>query len=392
MDRYVFTKQEKAVLERLKPALAVYQFVNKRVVTLALSDGFCELLGYEDREQAYHDMDNDMYRDTHPDDVARIANAAARFAAEGGEYDVVYRTRKKGTSDYLVVHAKGEHVYTEDGVRLAQVWYMNEGSYTEGAAKEDDAFAGTLSNVLREQSMLSDSKYDYLTGLPTMTYFFELAEAGKKAILQNGGLPMLLYIDFSGMRFFNTKHGFAVGDQMLRAFAKVIAPAFGSENCCHIGGDHFAAVTEEAGLEDRLKGIFHEFGSMYDGTTPPVHVGIYPHQIADVPTSTACDRAKLACSRLKGSYASAFYYYSDELQKESYQKQYILENLDIAIREKWIQVYVQPIIRAVSGKVCDLEALARWIDPEKGVLPPAAFIPELGEAGYMDAVIGEDGT
>ena len=81
MDRYVFTKQEKAVLERLKPALAVYQFVNKRVVTLALSDGFCELLGYEDREQAYHDMDNDMYRDTHPDDVARIANAAARFAA-----------------------------------------------------------------------------------------------------------------------------------------------------------------------------------------------------------------------------------------------------------------------------------------------------------------------
>ena len=383
MDRYVFTKQEKAVLERLKPALAVYQFVNKRVVTLALSDGFCELLGYEDREQAYHDMDNDMYRDTHPDDVARIANAAARFAAEGGEYDVVYRTRKKGTSDYLVVHAKGEHVYTDDGVRLAQVWYMNEGSYTEGAAKEDNAFAGTLSNVLREQSMLSDSKYDYLTGLPTMTYFFELAEAGKKAILQNGGLPMLLYIDFSGMRFFNTKHGFAVGDQMLRAFAKVIAPAFGSENCCHIGGDHFAAVTEEAGLEDRLKGIFHEFGSMYDGTTPPVHVGIYPHQIADVPTSTACDRAKLACSRLKGSYASAFYYYSDELQKESYQKQYILENLDIAIREKWIQVYVQPIIRAVSGKVCDLEALARWIDPEKGVLSPAAFIPELEEAGQI---------
>ena len=122
---------------------------------------------------------------------------------------------------------------------------------------------------------------------------------------------------------------------------------------------------------------------MYDGTTPPVHVGIYPHQIADVPTSTACDRAKLACSRLKGSYASAFYYYSDELQKESYQKQYILENLDIAIREKWIQVYVQPIIRAVSGKVCDLEALARWIDPEKGVLPPAAFIPELEEAGQI---------
>lgn len=61
MKKYLMPEQEKQALERLKQPFAVYQFVDKRVVTLALSDGFCELFGYEDRKQAYHDMDNDLF-------------------------------------------------------------------------------------------------------------------------------------------------------------------------------------------------------------------------------------------------------------------------------------------------------------------------------------------
>ena len=60
-------------------------------------------------------------------------------------------------------------------------------------------------------------------------------------------------------------------------------------------------------------------------------------------------------------------------------KQYIIDNLDRALEEKWITVYYQPIVRAVNGRVCDEEALARWIDPEKGFLSPAEFIPILEE-------------
>ena len=57
-------------------ALKEEQFVDKKVVTLALSAGFVELLGFSDKADAYQLMDHDMYRDTHPDDKARIANAA----------------------------------------------------------------------------------------------------------------------------------------------------------------------------------------------------------------------------------------------------------------------------------------------------------------------------
>ena len=222
MERYVFTAEKKAALEGLRQPFAIYQFINKRVVTLVLSEGFCELFGYTDREQAYYDMDHDMYKDTHPDDKARIANAAIVFATEGGRYEVIYRTRRKETADYVVVHAIGEHVYTEDGVRLAHVWYTDEGTYVEDSAETRFEITHTLSNALHEQSMIKASRYDFLTGLPSMTYFFELAEAEKEKILKSGGEPALLYIDFSGMKFFNNKHGFAVGNQMLQAFAQLL--------------------------------------------------------------------------------------------------------------------------------------------------------------------------
>lgn len=61
-------------------------------------------------------------------------------------------------------------------------------------------------------------------------------------------------------------------------------------------------------------------------------------------------------------------------------QQYILDNFDRALQEKWIAVYYQPIVRSVNGCICDEEALARWIDPVKGFLSPADFIPVLEES------------
>ena len=46
MKRYEFSGAECTALEKLRVPLAVYQFLNKRVVTVLVSDGFVELLGY----------------------------------------------------------------------------------------------------------------------------------------------------------------------------------------------------------------------------------------------------------------------------------------------------------------------------------------------------------
>ena len=383
VNKYTFSAEERTMLESLRQPFAVYQFIDKRVVTLLVSDGFCNLFGYTNRNDAVYDMDNSMYRDVHPDDVNRIVNATTRFATEGGKYEALYRTRKGEGVGYTVIRVLGEHVYTDEGVRLAHVWYTNEGPYSDASAEAGFGIADTLSSALYRQSNMRPGQYDELTGLPTMTYFFELVDAAKDAILEKGGQPALLYADFGGMKFFNTKHGFAEGNRILRLFARLLERTFGNENSCHIGEDHFAAIAEEDGLEEKLRRIFVEFEEAHNVGMPPVHVGIYPHWIEDVHASLACDRAKHACSTIKGSYSSDFTYYSSELREEVVMRQYIIESFSTAIRKNWIQVYLQPIIRSVNECVCDVEALARWIDPELGLLSPAVFIPVLEEAGLI---------
>ena len=58
-------------------------------------------------------------------------------------------------------------------------------------------------------------------------------------------------------------------------------------------------------------------------------------------------------------------------------EQYILENLDQALEQDHIKVYVQPVVRTLTRQYCGMEALARWDDPEHGLLLPGKFISVL---------------
>lgn len=383
MDRYHFSKEEQAIFEGLKQPFAIYQFVDKRVVTLALSDGFCDLFGYDDRSEAYYDMDHDMYKETHPDDAARIANAAVSFAVDEVPYNVVYRVRTKKCNCYRIIHATGKHVYTDTGIRLAHVWYTDEGVFTQEGCIDKSNLNSFFNSTLHEESLVKASKYDFLTGLPSMTYFFELAETGRDIIERSGGNAAMLFMDLSGMKFFNSKHGFSEGDKLIQSFARLVSHTFNNECCCHISGDHFAVYTIEDELKEKLRKFFIECEKLNGGNSLPVRVGIYSTSMADVPASVACDRAKFACDAIRNTFESSFNYYDKKLSDEAELRQYILSNLDRAINEKWIKVYYQPIVRAVNGRVCDEEALARWIDPVKGFLSPGFFIPFLEESGLI---------
>ena len=380
-ERYSFDRQTQEMIENLVIPFAVYQFVDKRVVTIALSRGFCRLFGFAGHTAAYHEMDHDMYKAVHKDDAARIADAALRFALEGGRYEVIYRSKALGSDGYRTIHATGEHVTTEEGVRLAYVWYVDEGPYEEDEEGTDLLHAMNI--ALHEESILKANQYDYLTGLPSMAYFFELAEAARNRCVKEGREPVFLYMDFCGMKFFNTKNGFAEGDKLLLEFSRLMKDTFSNENCCRIGADHFAAFTTEDGLEEKLTRFLEKSRRINGGDTLPVHIGVYSNAMGVVPVSTACDRAKAACDAIRNTVSSEFRFYSKALRDDLEKRQYILSNLERAIRERWITVYYQPIVRAVSGHVCDEEALARWIDPERGFLSPADFIPYLEDVGLI---------
>lgn len=378
MERYHYDEKELRLMEESCVPFAVYQFIDKRVVTIALSEGFMQLIGARDLVEAYDLMDNDMYRDVHPDDAAEIADAAVRFATKGGDYDVVYRS--KVGDDYNILHAIGKHIYKPTGERLAVVHYMNEGIYQAGS----NAYNLGVKKLHEEfiQSMGGSYKisYDHLTGMPDMNYFFELAEAFFSTAFENGKKVAMLFMDLSGMKSFNQKYGYAEGDRLIKAAAKTLVLGFSNENCCRVTADHFAVYAYQDGLDKKIADLVEQLKYINDGKTLPMRIGVYEGGSEYISATTACDRAKIACDSSGNIFDSAIVHFDETMLKKFENRRYIFENLDRAIAEDWIKVYYQPIVRTASGRVCDEEALVRWMDPERGMIPPLDFIPILEDA------------
>jgi diguanylate cyclase (GGDEF)-like protein len=376
MEKYQFDEKVMHIMENSHIPFVIFQTVDKQTVPIVLSAGFCKLYGVS-RKEAYDVLSHNMYRDVHPDDTGRLAAAVGRFIAGGGGLNVAYRVKTANRKNYMVVHVQGEYIHKEDGTRLALVWYTNEGYYS----LDGDASASTLNRsfnvMLREETMIRRASHDVLTGLPSMAYFFKLADAGRKTLAEEGKQSAILFFDLCGMKSFNRRFGFSGGDDLLRAFGKLLVKYFHDENCCRVSADHFAVYTDAEKLEDKIKKIFQENKELNGGKSLPVRVGIYLDNTEGIDIDRACDRAKIACDKNRNKYISVYEYFSEDMLKALQAQRYFVENLDRALSEKWITVYYQPIVRTANGCVCDEEALARWVDPDKGVIPPAEFIPVL---------------
>src|SRR5574344_1834501 len=99
-----FNDIERRTLESLIVPLAVYQFINKKVVPILVSDGLCKFEG-KTRDDLLYMFTHDMYRNVHPEDAKTIPQAAYDFAVKGGEYNVTYREKLRGSSEYSILHA-----------------------------------------------------------------------------------------------------------------------------------------------------------------------------------------------------------------------------------------------------------------------------------------------
>ena len=91
------------------------------------------------------------------------------------------------------------------------------------------------------------------------------------------------------------------------------------------------------------------------------------------------DRAKMACDDIIRVYDKDENVYDNKLAKKNEIKQYVINNFERAFKQRYFNVYYQKEVRALTGKVCGYEALARWIDPKYGVISPAIFVEVLEE-------------
>ncbi|MGN1388053.1 MAG: EAL domain-containing protein, partial [Bulleidia sp.] len=136
-------------------------------------------------------------------------------------------------------------------------------------------------------------------------------------------------------------------------------------------------------LETKLNQLFASMNGINHGNVLPLRAGIYVCSDGDYDVSRACDRAKAACDHLRGQYVSRYLYFNKEIGREIAGKAYVLDNFTRALSEHWIHAYFQRIVDPETGKVTDEEALARWIDPESGMLSPDEFIPILEDEGIL---------
>ena len=222
--------------------------------------------------------------------------------------------------------------------------------------------------------------HDRLTDLPNMRRFFTLAKQERDNLIQEGKEAVMVYMNIIGTSNYNRQNGFKMGDKLIMDFARIISRHFGDNRVCRFNGDQFAAVADNAEVEAILARVLQECETAMDGKRLSIRVGIYSDKLEDVDTDIACDRAKYASDLKKGELSSSITYYDAEMLKRSEIDHHIIHNLDRALHEGWVKVYYQPIVRSSSGKVCDEEALARWIDPKLGFLSPAFFISALEQS------------
>lgn len=245
-----------------------------------------------------------------------------------------------------------------------------------GAAYTDDMAAGAQIDTEHLRDRRSGN-LDPLTGLPSMTYFMLHANSLLESPLLEDEQFYVVYFNVENMKAYDERFGMARGDDILVFVAQAIEAAFDQAIVTRVGDDRFALITYNdpfAPIEEVYKTV-HEHKGDYGAV---MRAGVYEYARGD-DLNTACDFAKLACDYIKGRRDVRCYVYDEALHAMRERKQLILNRFEHAIENGHIQAYYQPIVRSVSGRISEFEALARWFDPDDGFIAPGDFIPVLEE-------------
>ncbi|MDO4539307.1 MAG: EAL domain-containing protein, partial [Coriobacteriales bacterium] len=231
--------------------------------------------------------------------------------------------------------------------------------------------------------MAALNRTDWLTGMPSMTHFHDLARAGVRKLFAKGSRPVAVSLDIMGMKDFNARYGRSEGNRLLFDLATLLRTCFGNDACSRFAEDHFNAYAAENEVEEKLKAVFRGFSKADFAHVPPVRAGVYALHRSDDIVATGFDYAKLACDLDRNTWQSHITWFTGKMREAARRRMHVLESLDQAIASGWIRPHYQAIVRAATGEICNEEALARWMDPEFGKLYPDQFIPDLEEAGLL---------
>ncbi len=226
--------------------------------------------------------------------------------------------------------------------------------------------------------------HDALTGIYNEDGFYKAARA-----IINENSHEKYYIVCSNIRKFkllNQLFGMEKGDEVLRLIAR------GLEKWCRESdiyarthSDEFVLLmNKEAFDEKRFKDGIHEVAKTLDNSIYRLQFQLGIYEIDDINQSIyeMLDKARMAIETITDSKELCIAFFDQEIMHNTIRENEIINSFNKAIENGEFRIFLQPQVDS-KGRVIAGEALARWIHPEKGIIPPGMFIGVLENANLI---------
>ncbi|GAB3277255.1 putative bifunctional diguanylate cyclase/phosphodiesterase [Kineosporia babensis] len=250
------------------------------------------------------------------------------------------------------------------------------------------ALATRTALAMREVVALSDqrrlARTDSLTGLPNRRALYDL--------LSGISTGSVMIIDLDRFKEINDALGHQVGDELLRQVsARYVANVPPPGVVARLGGDEFAVLLPETPRDVAARaaaGLLEALERPFIVTDTLLHVGGSIGITALRPGAAvgrALAEADMAMYRAKKA-RTGFEVYDDAQDRDAWDRLAMVEALRLALDRGQLSLAFQPIVDARTRRPRSVEALVRWIDPERGFVPPDVFLPLAEHAGLMPLV------
>ncbi len=290
--------------------------------------------------------------------------------------------------------------YRKDGSWFHQ-WVSVTTLHDEGGACS--GYVIIISDITQHKAdqarILYQANYDLLTGLPNRTLLMDRLHQALRAARRSQGKVAVVFIDLDRFKTVNDLYGHVTGDELLEQVAERLRGAVReTDTVARFGGDEFVIVVQQAQGGDEvallanrvIKLIAQPFELSKRKVTIGASLGItlYPndvclHDSVEEMGNSLLSNADMAMYQAKARGRNHFQFFEQRMQEEIKMNLSLEQDLRHALANNELQVYYQPITDGPSGRVVSVEALLRWHHPEKGMIPPASFIPLAEETGLI---------
>ena len=234
-----------------------------------------------------------------------------------------------------------------------------------------------------EEALRYQAYHDALTDLPNRALFLERLETAMA--VQSGGIAVL-FVDLDDFKTINDSRGHAAGDAILTTVARRLeASVRAGDTAARLGGDEFAVILSGTAGTDVpdliaariLETLRRPIGLPADTIHISATIGIGRSESLPTDGRTSGDLLRNAdvamyAAKLRGK--NRFEVFQADMHADALARLTLRGELERAIDQSEFVLHYQPIVELASRRIVGLEALIRWNHPERGLLPPNAFI------------------